>query len=89
MATIFTVHVKGFSKSELDKNFQIIDSFMNQQTNFKLVSSTQPNFNPRIYYSEETLIGKIIHDIVNILKTDKSINLAVKGISYSQNLNKV
>jgi hypothetical protein len=89
MATIFAIHIKGFSKFELDKNFQIIDSFMNQQPDFKLVSSTRPNFNPRIYYSEETLIGKIIHDVINILKTDKTINLAVKGISYSQNLNKV
>jgi len=89
MASILTVTVKGVSKSELDKNFQILDSYMNQQTEFTLVSSTKPNFNPRIYYSNETLITKIIHDVINVLKTDKIINQAVRGISYSQNLNKI
>jgi hypothetical protein len=89
MASILTVTVKGVSKSELDKNFQILDSYMNQQTEFTLVSSTKPNFNPRIYYSSETLITKIIHDVINVLKTDKIINQAVRGISYSQNLNKI
>lgn len=89
MATILTVTVKGVSKSELDKNFQILDSYMNQQTEFTLVSGTKPNFNPRIYYSSETLITKIIHDVINVLKTDKTINQAVRGIAYSQNLNKI
>ena len=89
MASILTVTVKGVSKSELDKNFQILDSYMNQQTEFTLVSSTKPNFNPRIYYSSETLIIKTIHDVINVLKTDKTINQAVRGIAYSQNLNKI
>jgi hypothetical protein len=89
MATVLTVTVKGVSKSELDKNFQILDSYMNQQTEFKLISSTKPNFNPRIYYSGETLIIKTIHDVINVLKTDKTINQAVRGIAYSQNLNKI
>jgi len=89
MATVLTVTVKGVSKSELDKNFQILDSYMNQQSEFKLVSSTKPNFNPRIYYSSETLIIKTIHDVINVLKTDKTINQAVRGIAYSQNLNKI
>jgi len=89
MATVLTVTVKGVSKSELDKNFQILDSYMNQQSEFKLVSSTKPNFNPGIYYSSETLIIKTIHDVINVLKTDKTINQAVRGIAYSQNLNKI
>lgn len=91
MATILAVTVKGFSKPELDKNFQILDSYMNQRTEFTLVSSTKPNpnFNPRIYYSKETLISKTVHDIIHVLKTDKVIDQAVKEIAYAQNLNKV
>jgi len=89
MATVLAVTVKGVSKSELDKNFQILDSYMNQQTNFKLVSSTRPNFNPRIYFSEETVISKIIHDIIDGLKTDKSINTAIRKISFAGHLSNV
>jgi len=90
MSSVLTITVKGVAKSELDKNFEIVDSYMNsKQTNFKLVSSTRPNFNPRIYFSEETVISKIIHDIIDGLKTDKSINTAIRKISFAGHLSNV
>lgn len=87
MSTVLTVAVKGVSESELDKNFQILDSYMNQQSEFELVSSAY--FNPRIYYSRKTLTAKTIHGVINVLKTDKTISRVVRGIAYSQNLNKM
>lgn len=89
MATILVIHIKGVSKPELEKNFQVVDSYMNQQTNFTLVSSTRPNFNPRIYYSKETIITKEIHDVCNVLKTEKTICYAVRAVEYTGHLNKV
>ena len=89
MATILTISIKGVSKPELEKNFQIVDNYMDQQKIFTLVSSTRPNFNPRIYYSSETVISKTIHDICHVLKTDKVINQAVKAVEYAGHLNKV
>ena len=89
MATVLAVTVKGVSKAELEKNFQILDSFMNQQSEFNLVSSTKPNFNPRIYYNHDTLTTKTIHDVITVLKTDKIISQVVRAIAYSQNLNKI
>lgn len=89
MATVLVVHIKGVSKPELDKNFQIVDSYMGQQTIFELVSSTKPNYNPRIYYSKDTLNSKDIHDITNVLKTDKTISHAVRAVEYAGHLNKV
>lgn len=89
MATVLTISVKGVSKPELEKNFQIVDSYMGQQTTFELVSSVKPNFNPRIYYSVETVVPKIIHDICHVLKTDKTISHAVRAVEYAGHLNKV
>jgi len=89
MSSILTVHAKGNTKQEIDKNLEILDSYMNQQNLFILVSSTKPNFNPRVYYSEITIIPKSIHDIINVLKIDKKLNQAVKSIAYSGNLNKI
>ena len=89
MATILTISIKGVSKPELEKNFQIVDNYMDQQKIFTLVSSTRPNFNPRIYYSGETLITKTIHDICHVLKTDKTISHVVKAVEYVGHLNKV
>lgn len=89
MSSILTIHAKGNSKTELNKSFEIIDAFMNNQnTLFTLISSTDPNFNPRIYYSETTIITKSIHDLASALKTDKTVNQVVKAVSYSGNLNK-
>ena len=31
MATILTISIKGVSKPELEKNFQIVDNYMDQQ----------------------------------------------------------
>ena len=89
MATVLTVAVKGVSKPEFEKNFQIVDSYMSQQTIFELVSSTKPNYNPRIYYNKETLNSKDVHDIINVLKTDKIICHAVRAVEYAGHLNKV
>ncbi len=89
MATILTVEVKGVSKSELEKNFQIVDTYMNQQNIFELVSSTKPNYNPRIYYNQKTLNSKDIHDIITVLKTDKVICHAVRVVEIAGHLNKV
>jgi hypothetical protein len=90
MASIITVHAKGNTLQEVNKNLETIDSYMNSQQNlFILVSSTRPNFNPRIYYSELTIIPKSIHNITIGLKTGKTINQAVKSIAYSGHLNKV
>jgi len=89
MATILTVEVKGVSKPELEKNFQIVDSYMSQQTIFTLVSNTKPNYNPRIYYNKDTIVTKIIHDICHVLKTDKIICHAVRAVEYAGHLNKV
>ncbi|HQF36912.1 MAG TPA: hypothetical protein PLL26_04710 [Candidatus Dojkabacteria bacterium] len=89
MASVLTIIVKGNSKSELDKNFSIVDSYMNRQNFLILVSSINPNFNPRIYYSNETLETKKIHDIITVLKTDKTINHAIRLIEYASHLNKV
>ena len=89
MASILTVTAKGNNRKEVDKNLTTIDSYMTQQTIFTLVSSTKPNFNPRIYYSKETLDSKSIHDIITALKTDKDINSVVRGISYAGHLNNV
>jgi hypothetical protein len=89
MATVLAIHIKGVSKPELEKNFQIVDSYMGQQTIFELVSSTKPNYNPRIYYNKETVVTKIIHDICHVLKTDKTISQAVRAVEYAGHLNKI
>lgn len=89
MASIITIHAKGNTKAEIDKKLEIIDSYMNLNQNiFILVSSRNPSFNPRIYYSEITVIPKMIYDIITSLKTDKEINYAIREIAYSGNLNK-
>lgn len=89
MATILTVEVKGISRPELEKNFQIVDSYMGQQKIFELVSSTHPNYNPRIYYNQKTLSSKDVHDIVTVLKTYKTISHAIRSVEYVGHLNKV
>ena len=89
MATILTVEVKGVSKPELEKNFQTVDSYMGQQKIFELVSSTRPNYNPRIYYNQKTINSKDVHDIITVLKTDKVICHAVRTVEYAGHLNKV
>jgi hypothetical protein len=90
MASIITILIKGVSKPELEKNFQIVDSYMNSnQTSFTLVSNTRPNYNPRIYYNKDTVNSKDIHDITNVLKTDKIISHAVRAVEYAGHLNKV
>lgn len=90
MSSILTITVKGNTPQEVNKNLEVIDSFMNSnQTIFTLVSSIKPNFNPRIYYSKETVIPKSIHDITTALKTDKIINHAIRGIAYAGHLNNV
>jgi len=90
MATVLTISVKGNSKSELNKNFELIDSYMTEkQKVFVLVSSTKPNYNPRIYYSSTTVESKLVHDIINSLKTDKTINQAIRGIAFAPHLSRV
>jgi hypothetical protein len=90
MSSILTITAKGNSKTEIDKNLNQISFYMNsQQAVFELISSTNPNYNPRIYYSKENVISKTIHEITTKLKTDKIINHAIREIAYSGNLNKV
>lgn len=89
MATILTIKAKGNTQTEINKNLEIIDSYMNSVTILKLVSSIRPNFNPRIYYNETTIIPKNIQDIVTFLRTDKTINHAIKEVAYVGHLNKV
>jgi len=90
MSSILVIKVKGNTPQEVNKNLQIVDTYMNSsQQIFKLISSINPNFNPRIYYSEETVITKNIHDITNILKTDKTISHAIRTVEYAGHLNKV
>jgi len=89
MATIFTIFAKGNTKVEIDKNLAVIDSYMNQQNFLILVSSINPNFNPRIYYSKNTVEMKYIHNLITELRTDKIINKSIRGIEYSGHLNKI
>jgi hypothetical protein len=97
MATVLVITVKGNSPVEINKNLGIIDNFMlsDRQTIFNKnpilenIKFLKKYINPRIYFSEATIITKNMHDLINILKTDKTINGAIRSIEYAPHLNKV
>lgn len=88
MSAIFIINAKGNSLTEINKNLQLIDSFMDSNQNiFNLVSDIKNN--PRIYYNKDVIVPKDIHDLITNLKTNKEINYSIKGIQYHGSLNKV
>lgn len=92
MATVITIQAKGNTKVEIKKNLNIIDSFIKPliaTTTLALISNTNPDFNPRVYYSEISLVPKVIQDLIKTLRSDTKVNYAIRGIAYSGHLNKV
>jgi len=88
MAAILVITVKGNNPHEISKNLQIVDNYMDSNQNiFKLYSDIKVN--PRIYYNDQAVVPKSIYDITTVLKNDKNINHAVRGIAYSGSLNKL
>lgn len=90
MAATLVIVVKGTSPKEIEKNIQIIESYMNpKQSILKMVSDIKNNPNLRIYYSGDNVVTKDIHTIISGLRNDKGTNTAIKSMYYHASLNKV
>ena len=88
MSAILIITAKGVSPTEVNKNFNIVDSAMSG-FNDLLYQISDKTHNPRVYYTGKIIETKKIHDLIKSLRENKEIHAAVRQIEYSSNLNKM
>jgi hypothetical protein len=86
MSSILTIIAKGNTKSDIQKNFKIIDEIFNN-INIYFTLFSEEELNPRIYYSAKTIESKNILNLIHQLKSDKNVNYTIKQIAYASHLN--
>ena len=88
MSAILIITAKGVAPSEINKNFNVIDSAMESSKDLLYQISDQKH-NPRVYYTGKQIETKIIHDLIKTLRDDKQTHAAIRQIEYSSSLNKM